>query len=121
MTNEQWTPHPGRTVWSVVLGMALYVALGIVAYGTFYDYYDAHGVASETAFKFLFLLTMAGHVLATLIASGVVARLLRARVRVVLTDVAIGAALLLLPSLAVLATVNDCMGVAFPWDGGCPE
>ena len=115
------SPDPVWTTRSVVLGLGLYVALGTLAYWLFYSYYDEHGVSSPAAFEVNFTLTVIGHLAATLASSAIVARVVGARAAPVLIGVGIGVGVLLLPSLGVLALVNDCLGVSFPWDGGCPN
>ena len=110
-----------RNTSAIALGFVAYVGVGVLAYSLFYTYYDDNGVSSETAFKLNFTLTFLGHLAATLGSSAIVGRALGARVATVVVAVAIGVALLLLPSLAALAFVNDCLGVSFPWDGGCPS
>jgi len=115
------SPDRVRTTGSVVAGLGLYVAFGTLAYWIFYSYYDEHGVSSPTAFKVIFTLTVLGHLVATLASSAIVARVVGATPAAVLVSVGIGVGVLLLPSLGVLAVVNDCLGVSFPWDGGCPH
>ena len=111
----------GRSWRSIALGLVLYVAIGTLAYWLFYSYYDEHGVGSSTTFKVNFTLVVLGHLVATLASSAIAGRVLGASAAPVLIGVAVGVAVLLLPTLSVLALVNDCLGVSFPWDGGCPH
>jgi hypothetical protein len=110
-----------RIAESLAVTLGAYAAIGVLAFWPFYRYYDDHGVDSEAAFKVQFSLIYLGHLVATLGLSAVAARLLTGRFLPVMLLVGIALALLVLPSLAALALANDCLGVSFPWDGGCPE
>ena len=121
MADGHISHRPARILLAPLAGLVWYVLAGALAFWPFYSYYDEHGVGSETRFKVVFTIILAGVVLSTLASSLFAARVLRTNVVATLVIVAIGLGIVLLPSLAALALANDCLGVSFPWDGGCPE
>ena len=110
----------GRAAWPIVGGLTAYFPIGTLVYWLFYNIYDDPGGA-ETAFKVWFTMSLLTHVGLTLASSVLLSVLFRADILPVLVIVGVGVALFVIPSLAVLALVNDCLGVSFPWDGGCPH
>jgi len=121
MAEHSGTGGAWRIAGSLAIALVLYASIGMLAYWPFYRYYDEHGVDSDAAFKVQFSLIYLSHLATTLGLSAIAAKLLTGRISPVLLLVGIALALLVLPTLAALALANDCLGVSFPWDGGCPE
>ena len=110
----------GRSVLPVAASLITYLGAGTLIYWLFYSAYDDPAGAA-TEFKAIFMLLVTFHVALTVASSLLFSWLFKAAVLPALAITGLVVALAIVPSLGVLALVNDCLGVAFPWDGGCPH
>ena len=103
---------------------AAYLGLGVVVFTLFYTNHPYDGPTGERvgAFELGFVISFAGHLFLTTIASAALARLLRISVWASLRWTASGLLILMLPTLYLLSAINACAGVHFPFARpDCPD
>jgi len=110
-----------RPLGAITTGIVAYVVAAILVYWLFYSnhpYNDETG-AGVTAFKTGFLVSYIVHVGLTITSSVPLARLWKVPILPVAIGVAAAVALLALPTLGFLSSLNDCIGITFPLEGSC--
>ncbi len=114
------TREPWAFLLALAAGLVIYFFAGGLIYSLFYGYqpFDpAHEGAA--AFKLLFWLSYAGHVLPTVGTSTVAAQLTGARKPAVAATVGVLVAVVAWPTIQVLSYLNACEGVSYPLSAGC--